>query len=121
MPTRIDELERRVHVLESNQHIHRLLHEVRADIQDLKEHTMADAASILAKISANTNILKSIDAAANALEEGNANIVALIADLKAQIAAGTAPDFGPLDAAADEQGTVIAGIADSVQANTGTP
>ena len=79
---------------------------------------MADAASILAKVTANTSVLQSIAAAATALQEGHDTIQAEIDALKAQIAAGTPPDFTALDAAADDQATVIAGISKAIPANT---
>ena len=81
-----------------------------------KEDTlMADAASILAKITANTNVLNSIASAATALENGQATISAEIDALKA---ANPAVDFTALDAAADTQATVISGIAAAIPANT---
>ena len=81
-----------------------------------KEDTlMADATSVLAKITANTNILNSIATAATALENGQATIAAEIDALKA---ANPAVDFTALDAAADTQATVIAGIATAIPANT---
>lgn len=76
---------------------------------------MADAASILAKITANTTTLNSIAAAATALEDGQASISAEIDALKA---ANPAVDFTALDAAADQQATVISGIAAAIPANT---
>jgi chromosome segregation ATPase len=96
--------------------------DVIAAIQDMKETLMATAEEILAKIEANTSILSSIDAAANALEEGQANIKAQIDNLKAQIAAGQVPqDFSAIDQAVDRQGSVIAGIRDSIPDNTEVP
>ena len=84
-----------------------------------KEDTlMADAASVLAKITANTTLLQSITTAATALENGQASISAEIDALKAQIAAGQPADFTALDAAADAQATVISGIAAAIPANT---
>ena len=79
---------------------------------------MADAASVLAKITANNDLLKSQTAALNALAEGQADITAEIKNLKDQIAAGQAPDFGPLDAAADEQTTLVQGVGKAINANT---
>ncbi len=63
-------------------------------------------------------VLKSVALAADALNEGQASIAAEIADLKAQIAAGQAPDFSALDAAADEQAAVIGGLNTAVGSNT---
>jgi len=79
---------------------------------------MADANSVLAKITANTSVLNSIAAAATALEAGHSTIQDEITALKAQIAAGTPPDFTALDAAADAQSTLIGGIATAIPANT---
>ncbi len=73
---------------------------------------MADTASILAKVTKNTDILKSIQAGITAASEGQ------IKALKDQIAAGQAPDFTALDAAVDEQGTLIGGLAAAIPANT---
>lgn len=79
---------------------------------------MADAASILAKVTANTNTLKSIQAGVTAAAEGHTTIAEEIQALKDQIAAGQAPDFGPLDAATDEQTTLLGGLAAAIPANT---
>lgn len=81
---------------------------------------MADAASILAKVTANTNTLKSIQAGVTAAAEGHTTIAEEIQALKDQIAAGQAPDFGPLDAATDEQTTLLEGLATAIPANTST-
>lgn len=79
---------------------------------------MADTASILAKITANNDKIASFTAALVALSEGQADITAEIKALKDQIAAGTPPDFGPLDAAADAQTTLVEGAGKAVNANT---
>lgn len=80
---------------------------------------MASAEAILAKVTAQTDTLKAIAASVDALDEGQASISALIADLKAQIAAaGTPVDLGPLETAVDQQGEVIAGLSTAIPAGT---
>ena len=80
---------------------------------------MADANSILAKITANTSVLSSVATAVTALENGQTTISAEIDALKAQVAAAGAPvDFTALDAAADSQAQVISGLATAIPANT---
>lgn len=79
---------------------------------------MADAASTLAKITANTNVLKSVSTAVDALKEGQATMADEIKALKDAVAAGTPPDFSALDAAADEQAAVISGLQTAIPANT---
>ncbi len=76
---------------------------------------MADAASVLAKITANNDLIASQNAALVALAEGQQDIVSEIAKLKA---AGTGGDFTALDAAADNQSTLIAGTGKAIGANT---
>lgn len=93
--------------------------ELIAAIKQAKGALMATAEQILAKIEANTDVLQSVSDGINALEEGATDIKARIADLKAQIAAGQAPDLTALDAAADKQAAVAAGLRESVPENTG--
>lgn len=92
--------------------------EVLAALRNMETNRMADAATSLAKITANTDALKAIAAAVDVLDEGQTSIVALIADLKAQIAAGSQPDFGPIDTALDEQAAVIGGLNQAIPAGT---
>lgn len=83
------------------------------------EHKMAKTAEeILAKVTANTDVMKSVQIAVDGLKEGQATIADEIAALKAQVAAGTTPDFTALEAATDEQGMVVAGLKSAVSANT---
>ncbi len=85
------------------------------NVQQQLEKLMADAASILAKITANNDMVKAQTAALVALAEGQADIVSEIAALKA---ANPAVDFAPLDAAADEQTTLVQGAGKAINANT---
>lgn len=81
--------------------------------------TMADADSILATVTANTDALASLGVAADALNEGQTSIEELIADLKKQIAdLGTPVDLGPLAAAVENQATVIDGLKKAVVKGT---
>lgn len=106
--------------------------ELKAEIASLRAHLdlrldrnrqrqeiiMADAVSILAKITANNDMIASQTAALTALAEGQTSIKAEIDALKAQIAAGTPPDFTALDAAADQQTALVAGAGAAIGANT---
>ncbi len=115
-----DILQQNSELLHYIHHLDRLQHEIGTKI-------MADAASILAKITANTAVLTSTALAVTALQEGAASIADEIIKLKAQIAAippggvTTPIDFGPLDTAADDQAKVIAGLASAIPASTPTP
>lgn len=91
---------------------------IKAAIHKLETKLMADSASVLAKITANTDLLRSVALTVDALNEGQDTIVALIADLKAQIAAGQPTDFTEIEAALDDQGNVIAGAQAAIGANT---
>lgn len=109
------------HRIELSPRLETLLRETRqslwAAITDLKGKLMADSASILAKVTANTDVLKSVALTADALNEGQSTIEALIAELKAQIASGQTPtDFASLDAALDEQTAVIEGMSAAIAA-----
>lgn len=114
---RLEILERKVKALEQRQDTSDILGALRA-LSAQMEKIMADQNSILAKINANTSVLQSIQAAVTALSDGQASIADEIAALKAQIAAGTPPDFTALDAAADTQAGVIAGLNTAIPANT---
>jgi len=90
--------------------------EARADKRrDLK--TMAAVDITLAKVTANNDLLKSLDLAVDVLNEEHATIAEKIADLKAQVEAGQPPDFTALDAAVDEQTAVISRVRAAVGAN----
>lgn len=82
---------------------------------------MVNVADEVAKISAQTDILKSVVTAVTTLSEGNATVADEIAALKAQIAAGGTVDFSPLDQAIADQSTVINSLATAIPANTPTP
>lgn len=98
--------------------MNRLAHRF-TQLEKNQETLMTDSASILDKITANTSLLRSISTAADALKEGQATIAAEIQALKDQIAAGSAaPDFSALDAAADDQKTVIDGLNVAIPSNT---
>lgn len=86
----------------------------------IQETKMAETTDdIVAKITAETTILNSINTAATALAGGQANIAAEIAALKAQIDAGGTVDFSGVDAALATQDGVISQIATAIPANTG--
>jgi len=73
---------------------------------------------IVAKITAETTVLNSVQAAVTGLSEGHATIEDEIKDLKAQIAAGQPADFTKIDAAIANQDTVINSLATAIPANT---
>ena len=114
---KIDDLDRRLKIIENLQ-IVSALHAISAQLNHMERQQMADAQSILAKITANNDKISSFTAALVALSEGQADIKTEIQNLKDQIAAGQPPDFGPLDAAADQQTTLVQGAAKAVDANT---
>lgn len=87
----------------------------------LQEQARMNAQEALARIRNNTSLLTSISTAADLLEEGQANVAAKIAELKAQIEAGQTPDFTEIEAALTEQETVIGGLAESIPANVEPP
>lgn len=75
--------------------------------------------AILAKITANTDALKSVVLATDALREGQATIADEIKRLKDQIAAGdTDADFTKLETAVTDQGAVVAGLQTAIPAGT---
>jgi chromosome segregation ATPase len=80
----------------------------------------ARSAAILAQITANTDALKSVATAADALKEGQSTIAAEIAALKAQIAAGGAADadFAALETAVTDQSAVVEGLKTAIPAGT---
>lgn len=78
---------------------------------------MTTAADIVAKITAQTTMLQAIKVAEDGLTEGHTTIAEEIQALKDQIAAGQTPDFTAVEAALDEQGTVISSIATAIPAN----
>ena len=92
---RFAKIEHRLDVLEAHEH-HNLLLDIKHKVQTI----MADAASVLAKVTANTDALRSIQLAATALEEGQATIADQIA------------------AAVDDQSAVVSGIAAAIPAGT---
>lgn len=75
----------------------------------------------LAKVNAANTMLDGIAATLTTLAAGHNTIAAEIADLKAQIAAGTPPDFSALDAALNDQATKINSVGGLIVANTPTP
>jgi len=81
----------------------------------LEEQATMNAQDALDKIKANTDILRSIDEAANVLEDGQANIKAAIDKIKAD---NPAVDFTEIESALAEQEAVIGGIAESIPAGT---
>ncbi len=120
--TKIDRIERKIDTL--NVKIDALVRHagieealIRA-LTKLEKQMAETTADIVAKISAQTDILRSIQTAASALAEGHASISDEIADLKAQIAAGQPPDFTAVDQAIADQSTVIGSIATAIPANT---
>lgn len=85
-------------------HLHR--------IDERLEILMAKVDDVAAAIAANTVTIKAIVAGITTLDEGNANITAEIAALKAQIAAGgPPPDFTAVDAALADQTANIGQLA----------
>lgn len=88
----------------------------------LVERQMANKDEILAEIRTNTSIAESSAQAIDLLREGNDNIQAKIDDLKTQIEAGNVPtDLSEIDAALDEQRTVLEKVKTEIGANTSTP
>lgn len=83
------------------------------------EEMAGTAQEILAKVTANTDVLESIAVAADELNEGFDDISQLIADLKSQI--GNSADLTELEEAVDKQATVAAGLKTAVGANTAKP
>lgn len=113
-----EEIFRRQDALERRQDFTEIvsaLHDIRAQLNHMETTHMADAASILAKITANNDMIASQTAALKALSEGQADITSEIAALKA---ANPAVDFSALDAAADTQTTLVAGAGKAINANT---
>lgn len=98
------------------QHVGEDIHDLAVSINVKLEKQMADAAAILAAVTANTDVLKSVAVAADGLKEGQADIAAEIAALKAQI--GVQADLGPLETAVAEQGKIIDGLKTAVGSNT---
>lgn len=82
-----------------------------------KMSTQSDA--ILAKITANTDALKSVAAASDALKEGQATIADEIKSLKDQIAAAGVPvDLTALETAVSDQSAVVDGLKAAIPAGT---
>lgn len=78
---------------------------------------MADVASILANVQANTSTLNAVMAAIVALEAGHATVADEIAALQAQIAAfGVPVDFSALDSAVTAQTALVTSLAAAVPA-----
>lgn len=76
---------------------------------------MATAEEVLAKVTANTDVLRGVAVIADTLNEGQETIEGLIADLKAQIAAGQTPtDLSAIEAALADQATVIDGMSKAI-------
>lgn len=76
--------------------------------------------AILAKITAQTDALKSVTAAVDGLREGKTTIADEIAALKQKIAeAGASVDLTALEKAVDDHGAIINGL--TVAIPTGTP
>lgn len=110
----IADLDRRLKAVESQQVVS-ALHAISAQLNRMETTNMADAASILAKVTANNDAIESQTAMLVALSEGQADIKSEIAALKA---ANPAVDFTALDAAADKQTTLVAGAGKAIDANT---
>lgn len=91
---------------------------LRPIVEKLEKIRMS-AETILAKVSANNDILKSLVVASDGLNEGQTSIEEHIEELKKQIADGqSAPDLTALEAAVEEQGTVIDGLKAAVVKGT---
>ncbi len=71
---------------------------------------MAKVDDVAAAIAANTATVKKIVDQITVLDEGHTTIVDEIAALKAQIAAGQAPDFTAVDAALTDQTTALGAL-----------
>lgn len=87
-----------------------------------KETKMAvtDVASAVAAIQAETSAINAIKAGEDALRGTAATIADEIAALKAQIAAGTPPDFTPLDQAIQANDAAISQVSSALQAAPAT-
>lgn len=76
--------------------------------------------ALLAKVTANTDALKSVALAADALKEGHVTIADEIKALKDLIAAGGDTDaaFTALETAVADQGAVVEGLKTAIPAGT---
>ncbi len=74
------------------------------------DHLMAKVDDVAAAIAANTATVKKIVDQITVLDEGHTTIVDEIAALKAQIAAGQAPDFTAVDSALADQTTALGAL-----------
>lgn len=87
-----------------------LMEALRAAVHQNGEAIMAKIDDEAAAIAANTATLKMISQRVNDLSDGHSTISDEIADLRAQIAAGQAPDFTALDAAVADQTSAIGAL-----------
>ena len=78
--------------------------------------TQTDVNAILAKVTADNNILTSIQTAVTALSAGQSTIAAEIDILKNQ---NPGVDLTDLSAAVDSQAALVSGLATAIPANTG--
>jgi chromosome segregation ATPase len=78
-----------------------------ADLKQGQDILMAKTDDVAAAIAANTATIKAMVTKITTLDDGQASIQAEIDALKAQIAAGTPPDFTAVDAAMADQTAAI--------------